>query len=91
MNGLVVAKIRNRLSAESIDMCSFLNCNRSFLDIAQIPKIDKTIIKALKPGVCQVDVAHDAMAEFEADWELNQAISSINMEEDEDFVVREMY
>ncbi|KAE9063361.1 hypothetical protein PF002_g33066 [Phytophthora fragariae] len=61
---------RALLSSENIDMCSFLNRNREFIDVTQCSKLTAEEAQESVPANVTVNLdPQTAMEMFESDWE----------------------
>ena len=82
VSGMMVTAQRTRISAHNIDMSSFLNRNRSYVDITQCPKLSPEQLVEFIPSNVLVGLEDDEMG----DWDdvLASCFSDTN-EECEDY------
>jgi len=79
VSGMMVTSQRGSLSAQNIDMCSFINRNRKYIDVTQCTKLSKQAALTAVPSNIAIDLEpSDQVAMFESDWEavLAQGFSS---------------
>lgn len=60
----MVTPQRSSLAPYSVDMATFLNCNRSYVDITQCPKLSPNSAEERLPSNVLVNMAHDLDEEF---------------------------
>ncbi|EGZ25853.1 hypothetical protein PHYSODRAFT_326819 [Phytophthora sojae] len=71
ISGQMVTVQRASLSSENIDMCSFLNRNREFIDVTQCSKLTAEEARESVPANVTVNLdPQTAMEMFESDWQL---------------------
>jgi hypothetical protein len=76
---MMVTSQRGSLSAQNIDMCSFINRNRKYIDVTQCTKLSKQAALTAVPSNIAIDLEpSDQVAMFESNWEavLAQGFSS---------------
>lgn len=82
VSGMMVTSQRGSLSDGHIDMCSFLNRNRQYVDITQC------VAETTDQSDCTVPTeAFDIMQEFQRDWDESEIIncfSTASMNEEDD-------
>ncbi|KAE9090941.1 hypothetical protein PF006_g25040 [Phytophthora fragariae] len=70
ISGQMVTVQRASLSSENIDMCSFLNRNREFIDVTQCSKLTAEEARDSVPANVTVNLdPQTALEMFESDWE----------------------
>ncbi|ETM99116.1 hypothetical protein PPTG_19089 [Phytophthora nicotianae INRA-310] len=62
--GRMVTPQRSSLAPYNVDMATFLNCNRSYVDIIQCPKLSPKCAGARLPSNVLVNMVQDLDAEF---------------------------
>ncbi|RLN74868.1 hypothetical protein BBJ28_00024134 [Nothophytophthora sp. Chile5] len=83
VSGMMVTSQRASISAQNIDMCSFLNRSREFIDVTQCPRLQGEAYKASIPSNVLVPLEEQNDLSITAEWETVMAnCFSENLEDD---------
>ncbi|POM76834.1 Hypothetical protein PHPALM_5896 [Phytophthora palmivora] len=83
--GMLVTSHRTSIAKHNIDMCSFLNRNRKFVDVVNCPRLtDSELEQAVPANVLVPLSSYQVNMPFAARWEREAASCSFDSEVDED-------